>query len=260
MYRSSNKPIAAATLFASAILSMASAAGAQDKSDKSASESAVDYSAEAFKKYESGLFAEAIALYLKAFDASKDARILYNIAQIYDKKLHDGELATTFYRRYLKAEGQEPELAKRSLDRIAALSSDEAKAPPSKASPQEKKAPDQATKAGANQPAASPPSSNTNVPAIVAWSATGVLVVGAVATGVLAVGASSEMRETAFIGPIPESVANASSRAKTLALLTDVLAGSAVVVAGVSLYLTLVSGGSSARATLRRHPWLAGQF
>lgn len=231
----------------------ASSAKADEPAAPATDSTVNDFAEEAFKKYEAGAFVDAIGLYLRAYEVSKDPRILFNIGQIYEKRLHENELAITFYRRYLKTDGQESQLAKRALDRIAALNAEPSTKP--NAQPASPAIP--ATPAPAPSP---PPSRGGSTGAIVAWSATGALVIGAVVTGVVALSASSDVKNASFVGVAPESVDSASSRAKTFGIVTDVLAGSAIVGAGVALYLTLSSGSKSAQATLRGNPWLIGQF
>lgn len=83
--------------------------------------------------------------------------------------------------------------------------------------------------------------SGSGVPWI-GWGVTGGLAAGAVVFGALALGASSELgdlKETR--GVSPEDLDAASSKATTFAVVTDVLAGAAIVAGGISLYLTLRS-------------------
>ncbi|MFO0761190.1 MAG: PEGA domain-containing protein [Byssovorax sp.] len=74
------------------------------------------------------------------------------------------------------------------------------------------------------------------------WAVTGGLTVGAVVTGVLALGASSDLKTERENGnATSESLKSASDKAKTFALVTDILAGGAIVAGGVTLYFTLAS-------------------
>ena len=57
----------------------------------------------AYDQTSAGSHAEAIATYMKAYEISKAAAILYNIAAIYDRKLHERTLAIEYFRRYLQA-------------------------------------------------------------------------------------------------------------------------------------------------------------
>jgi len=60
---------------------------------------------QAFRAYQSKHFAEAVALYMEAYNAAPNADILYNVARIYDAKLLDRPLAINFYRRYITDPG-----------------------------------------------------------------------------------------------------------------------------------------------------------
>jgi tetratricopeptide (TPR) repeat protein len=73
---------------------------------------------QAFDAYQKGDFAAAIALYKKAYQSSAAGVILFNIANIYDKKLKDKEQAFDYYRKYLRSGDTEPELVKRASERI----------------------------------------------------------------------------------------------------------------------------------------------
>jgi tetratricopeptide (TPR) repeat protein len=101
---------------------------------------AEDLAQEAFEAHARGEFLPAIALYKKAYQASPAAMILFNIANIYDKKVGDKQQALTYYQRYLRSSDTEPGLVKRANERIdvvlaeleAARSSPTAARPPSR--------------------------------------------------------------------------------------------------------------------------------
>lgn len=213
--------------------------------------SADDLAEQAFKSYETGAYADSISLYVRAYDISKDARILFNIAQIYDKKLQDRDLALSYYRRYLKTETQEPELSKRAVDRVAALSAnDRTTVTPSS---EQKQAP--ASNASQEK--------SSSAPIWIGWIATGVLAAGAVTCGIIASTSASDLKDASFAGEAPTGVSDDRSRVKTFSLATDILAGTAIVAGGVTLYLTLTqskSSSKSARAFLERNTWLTGRF
>ena len=78
---------------------------------------------------------------------------------------------------------------------------------------------------------------------------TGALAAGAVTTGVLALGAERDAT-TAFDTGDLASARTRASDADRYALVTDVIAGAAVITGGIALYLAL-SRGSSPRATTR---------
>lgn len=96
---------------------------AQDKPavGASAARRAEDLAAQAYDLYGKGQFAEAVVLYQKAYELNAAAPILFNIANIFDKKLHDGPKAAEHYRRYLASSGTEPALVKRAGERLQAL-------------------------------------------------------------------------------------------------------------------------------------------
>lgn len=73
---------------------------------------------EAFDAYARGEFLAAIALYKNAYQASPAALILFNIANIYDKKVGDKQQALTYYQRYLRSSDTEPGLVKRANERV----------------------------------------------------------------------------------------------------------------------------------------------
>jgi len=92
-------------------------AAAQDK-PKETAEQLAD---QGYASYEAGKYTDAIAFYMKAFQVAGDARLLYNIASIYDRKLHDRALAEDFYRRYLRSTTTEPSLVKKANERLTEL-------------------------------------------------------------------------------------------------------------------------------------------
>jgi hypothetical protein len=98
-------------------LSFAGGASAQDKPKETAEQLAE----QAYASYEAAKYADAVGLYMKAFQISGDARLLYNVASIYDKKLHDRGLAEDFYRRYLRSTTTEPALVKKANERLTEM-------------------------------------------------------------------------------------------------------------------------------------------
>src|SRR5688500_1131432 len=67
---------------------------------------AEQYAADAFDAYGRKAYAEAIALYERAYSIAPNGDvILYNIARIYDVGLHSRSLAIDYYRRYTAAPG-----------------------------------------------------------------------------------------------------------------------------------------------------------
>jgi hypothetical protein len=76
---------------------------------------------EAYELHAAGKYAEAIAAYFKAYELSQAGAILFNIATIYDRKMHERQLAADFYRRYLLAPDTEQGLVKKATERLAGL-------------------------------------------------------------------------------------------------------------------------------------------
>jgi tetratricopeptide (TPR) repeat protein len=80
-----------------------------------------DLANQAYTKVSQGKYAEAVAAYMKAYEISKTAAILYNIATIYDRKLHERALAVEYFRRYLEATDLDPEFARKATERLSTL-------------------------------------------------------------------------------------------------------------------------------------------
>jgi hypothetical protein len=79
-----------------------------------------------------------------------------------------------------------------------------------------------------------------------AWGATAALTGGAIVAGSFALRASTTLADDKRTDGISRSTLDAqASKTKTLALVTDVLVGSAIVMAGVSVYLTVAPRGKS---------------
>jgi tetratricopeptide (TPR) repeat protein len=76
---------------------------------------------QAFQAYQSKRFAEAVALYMEAYNAAPNADILYNVARIYDAKLLDRPLAINFYRRYITDPGAVADRIQIANERLLAL-------------------------------------------------------------------------------------------------------------------------------------------
>jgi hypothetical protein len=87
------------------------------------------------------------------------------------------------------------------------------------------------------------------LPAVM-WTATGVLAVGTAVVGVLSLGAASDLktkRETE--GSTRDDLDNAQSKAKTMALVTDILGATTIVCAGVAAYVTFAPRSKAASTT-----------
>jgi tetratricopeptide (TPR) repeat protein len=93
--------VAAVVLVAASIYSPSVLADDTAAADPSSVSQSERRAADAFAAYNKKEYAAAIALYLEAYDAAPSASILYNIARIYDLKLHNRPSALAFYRRYV---------------------------------------------------------------------------------------------------------------------------------------------------------------
>ena len=71
-------------------------------------------------------YSEAVATYLKAYYAAPAAAVLYNIAHIYDRKLHESDLAADFYRRYISSPDADPIAVKKATNRLQELKAEKA--------------------------------------------------------------------------------------------------------------------------------------
>ncbi len=106
--------------FAWLVLALPAVASAQDKPTADVQE-AEAYAEQAYEAYSAKKYAEAVTLYLKAYDKTPSADIIYNVAKIYDAKLKDRELAMSFYRKYITDPGADPERIKSVNERLSVL-------------------------------------------------------------------------------------------------------------------------------------------
>lgn len=220
---------------------------------------------QAFTKYDAGDYPGAIALYMKAYEISVDSRILFNIAQIYDKKVQDRDLAIEFYRRYLKSTTTEPELVAKATERITELGRQESLPKPPTATPTATPAPSTTSSA---PPIPTPPpidddrskgGTESSPPYFVGWIVAGVLGAGALTTGILALDVSSEIGDAAYTGRAPDDVVAMEDKARVFAGLTDGLIAAALVSGTVTLVLQLTHSphgpADAAAARFVTVPW-----
>lgn len=154
-----------------------------------------------YQQQAAGAYADAIATYLKAYELSRTSEIIFNVATIYDRKLHERELASEYYRRYIQLPDATPDLVKRATERLTTLKHEAEEA--RKVVPQ---APAPAPPAAPSSPAAAPSSTAVGPapPAVErpdpVWRTTGI-VVGAVGfagvVGSLALGAAAKSKNDA---------------------------------------------------------------
>lgn len=102
----------------------------------------------------------------------------------------------------------------------------------------------------AASPAPPPPPSRSMTPVWVGAGVTGALVVGAAVTGGFALSARSDYNsKLGTFGVTPGAISQASNDAKTLALVTDIETGAAILGAAVTTYLFFTLRPSSKPAT-----------
>ncbi len=222
---------------------------------------AAELSDQAYERYEAADFPGAVALYMKAYALNVDSRILFNVAQIYDRKVQDRDLALEYYRRYLKSTTTEVDLVRKATERVTELQR-QADTPAKVDTPASSGAPTAspttaplATSAAPTSTAVPPPPPPSRA-YWVGYGTAGLLVVGAAITGGLALSASGDLAKMSYAGSaIPDDLRSTASRAKTLGLTTDVLVGGAVVAAAVTLIVQLAtpkpSSEAKAKTTLR---------
>lgn len=115
---------------------------------------------QAYELHQQGKYAESIATYLRAYELSKASVILFNVATIYDRKLHERALASDYYRRYLAATDAEPGLVQKANERLETLKREkEAEEKPPAATPVV--VPSAPQTVGPAQGAAAPPAAPT---------------------------------------------------------------------------------------------------
>lgn len=143
---------------------------------------------QAYQLHEQGKFTDAIAVYLKVYEISKAGAVLYNVATIYDRKLHEREAAAEFYRRYLRSPDAEAEIVKRAVERLEALKKEAEAEPPLAPPPTGSVTPPPPPPVAPPTVAPPPPTPEPPPQRSSAWRTTG-LVVGAVGLGGLAASA-----------------------------------------------------------------------
>jgi tetratricopeptide (TPR) repeat protein len=188
-----------------------------------------------FEAYGRGEFNEAVAAYTESYQVFPTAEALFNLANIYDKKLNDPKLAIEFYRRYNASYDANPDLIPRSTARIAELS---------------------AAKEKSNAPAATTPSAE---PPKGSWSSTKTVAVVAMGAGVIGLGIGaifglsasskhSEAEDAGCSGKVCLNEAGASKerdagKAGTISTIGFV-AGGVMLATGIGVYLFAPRGAS----------------
>jgi hypothetical protein len=182
---------------------------------------------------------------------------LLNIANVYERmgKLQEAVDALT---KYLEEDAKTPERTTHET-RIANLKKRIESMPPpppvTNAAPATSAAPPApvATSAAPTQPP--PPSNGPNrTPAFIAFGVGGAAAIGAVITGLVAKSKYDDAETTCK----PNCPDDKVDSIQSMALVSDVLSGVAVVGVGAGVILLLTAGGSSETAAPRVQPFLAG--
>jgi len=227
---------------------------------------------EAYAAQAEGKHAEAIGMYLQAYELSNAGAILYNIAAIYDRKLHERGLAIDFYRRYLQAPDATPEFVEKANARLAALKreADEEEAKAAAAQPPPPAPAPASAPVAVAEPSVTPPAAETAPPPPSGpsseWRTAGIVVglVGVAGLGTsvaLGLAARSKNDEASTLcGPstcaTPQGV-SADHDAAHFATASTIafVAGAALVGTGVALYFFAPrSARSSSSGTVRVAP------
>ncbi len=207
-----------------------------------------------------GEYQAALNLYQQAYKAAPAGVILFNIANLYDKRLKDRDAAIDYYKRYINSSDTEADLVKRASDRVVALKAEKeaqqsasttsqkpAPAPPPTSAPQ----PANATEA---------PPDKDNGESGPTMRAVGITlgVVGLVGVGLGAgfgISATSKANRanelcTGSECRSPEGV-SLTDDARTAATISTIgfVAGGALLASGVVLYLLAPSASKSATTT-----------
>jgi tetratricopeptide (TPR) repeat protein len=119
MRRSANRFVIASAV--AAVLACTVLAPDARAAGDEATETVEQLAERAYALQTAGKDAEAITIYLKAYDLAKDGILLLNVARLYDTKLHEPALAAEYYRRYLLSPDSDADRVKKVTDRLAVL-------------------------------------------------------------------------------------------------------------------------------------------
>ena len=208
-----------------------------------------------FTFYEAGRFEEALPEFQAAWQLSQRPAMLINIANAAERSLQFS-VAIDALRLYLERAPDSPD-RDATERRIARDESTVARAP----------AAAQPTPAPPTAPVVLPAAASSEgapVGAIITLSAGGALAIGAVITGLLAHGTYGDLQTACVEGGCPPDRASDLSTGKTLALVSTILTGAAIVAGGVGLLMLFLSGSDDeapetrARLELAPGPALVG--
>jgi hypothetical protein len=111
--------------------------------------------------------------------------------------------------------------------------------------------PDSPPPAATPKPIATQSEPPSKVPLYVGVTVTGLLAAGTVATGILSLGAQHDLdNEVAKFPGSSSAIDSARTRGRTLAIVTDVLGGAAVVAAGITVYIALTTPSAKSSTTV----------
>ena len=203
---------------------------------------AEEQAAQAFEAYGQKRYADAIALYEKAYASAPGADALYNIARIYEIGLGERASAIAAYERCIAEPGASPERIERASERLLALRRSE------RAQLEAERTPVPVGSTGTPVPAPSEPEPSTMRTAAWISGAAGVVGIGVgLGFGVAAL-SNADTANAACDGNRCSSergVAAAKSAATEATLATTgVSVGAALLVTGVTLWLLDGTGDS----------------
>jgi hypothetical protein len=223
---------------------------------------------QAYKEQAAGKFAEAIGTYSRAYELSGAGAILFNIATIYDRKLHERALAMEYFRRYLQTPDAESAFVQKATERLSVLKAEADEEERSRrvlpsATPGPGASPLSPPSPTAQPLPATPPPDVPPPGASKAWHTAGIVVgvtgiagVGAsMILGVLTKDKSADANEfcgtTTCRDPRGVTLEHQASTLGTAATAAFV-AGAAFVAAGVTIYLVAPksSGGAAPSMTI----------
>ncbi len=141
---------------------------------------------QAYELYKKGQYPLALSTYQRAYQISAATPILFNIANIYDRKLHERDLASEHYRRYLRSSDVDPELVRRANERLEAMKQEEEALKRNTPTPVTSESPTKAS-ASPSQPVSEEPTKDSPQPSRSALPTVGYVTAGAGVVG-LAVG------------------------------------------------------------------------
>ncbi len=200
-------------------------------------------------------YSEAIGAYMKAYELSHAGAILFNIATIYDRKLHERSLAMEYFRRYLQATDAVPDFARKAAERLSELKTEEAAEATARSSVQVAPPPATST-AGTTPPPASPPTADTAVsplkPVGIVLGAVGLAGIGtSLALGGIAKSKNSDANQycsaTACSTSQGVSLEHQAGDFATASTVTFI-SGATLLAIGVTLFLVAPRAGTTASA------------